>query len=333
LIIVAQYKIGVIVQQNSDQTSIESLINALQTTTEGQELNSIALSFEKYGEMAVVSLINLLQDEAVSLVIKRYVAWALWRIPDNRAVEPLLALLNIHDELTQSAIQTLGRIGDYRATEPLRAFLLNNSNEDLRATAASALGEIRDDYAIDALITALKTDNSAKVRRLAAFALKYYRGEKVIDALIAALGDEATIIPIWARYALDEQGEQARPHLKKVFDENPDLIHRIFNTWPWEWVEPCRQGQNRELQVEFENFLSGFLDNMVSRVEKFATIQEAHRHLAHNCPICGKVADDLSWFFFSTPPETWAALMGRAGWMTVCDDCHLQVDFFGGIMN
>ena len=29
----------------------------------------------------------------------------------------------------------------------------------------------------------------------------------------------------------------------------------------------------------------------------------------------------------------WEHLCGRAGWMTVCDRCHLQVDFFREAMN
>jgi hypothetical protein len=40
----------------------------------------------------------------------------------------------------------------------------------------------------------------------------------------------------------------------------------------------------------------------------------------------------LSWFHFESPDETWEHLGGRAGWMTVCDRCHLQLDFFREVL-
>jgi len=39
-------------------------------------------------------------------------------------------------------------------------------------------------------------------------------------------------------------------------------------------------------------------------------------------------ARQLSWFYFESPSETWEYLCGRAGWMTVCNRCQRQVDFF-----
>jgi len=42
------------------------------------------------------------------------------------------------------------------------------------------------------------------------------------------------------------------------------------------------------------------------------------------CPRCQK---PLTWIYFSSPPWTWQALCGTAGWLAVCDECHLQVDF------
>jgi len=45
------------------------------------------------------------------------------------------------------------------------------------------------------------------------------------------------------------------------------------------------------------------------------------------CPNCGRISEQLSWFWFNSPPEDWAALAGRAGWMSMCDVCHIQVEF------
>jgi len=52
-----------------------------------------------------------------------------------------------------------------------------------------------------------------------------------------------------------------------------------------------------------------------------------------SCPNCGLASEQLSWFWFSSPQEDWDALAGRAGWMSVCDACHIQVEFLNEIMS
>jgi HEAT repeat protein len=262
--------------------------------------------------------------------VKGIAVWALSRIPDERAVEPLLSLLDATDEhLKASVIHTLGRNGDPRVLEPIRHILLTDPSNALREEAVFALAEIHHERAADALIIAMKTDSSAEVRRLAAHSLRNQSGEGVVRALIEALHDEAEIVPAWARYALDEKAEEARPYLKRIYDENPEIIFRAFNTKPWEWVNASRENKYPESRAELDEMLG----SVGSSIGEASAAKVTYRDRAHDCPVCSKPADQLAWFFFSTPPETWRALMGRAGWMTVCDDCHIQVDFFGGILS
>ena len=54
---------------------------------------------------------------------------------------------------------------------------------------------------------------------------------------------------------------------------------------------------------------------------------------AKPCPQCRTASDQLSWFYFSSPAETWEHLCGRAGWLTVCDRCHRQVAIFMEVLN
>ncbi len=54
---------------------------------------------------------------------------------------------------------------------------------------------------------------------------------------------------------------------------------------------------------------------------------------AQICPSCATPPANLEWFYYSSPASTWAKMCGRAGWLTVCDECHLQVDFFVELMN
>jgi HEAT repeat protein len=204
---------------DADEAAVEALVDALYAA-EGEEakLISIATSLKKYGKTAIQPIVKLLQDNRVSSLIKRYAAWALWEIPDDRAVESLLSLLNDADAvLVESAINTLSRIGNHQATEPIQNILRKSVNVRLRAAAASALGFIRDEYAIDPLIAALKTDASEEVRRLAAQALSYYRGEKVVKALVEALYDKDQSVPIWATDAIKNTERQLGLIWKRFF--------------------------------------------------------------------------------------------------------------------
>jgi hypothetical protein len=48
------------------------------------------------------------------------------------------------------------------------------------------------------------------------------------------------------------------------------------------------------------------------------------------CPCCNR---PLTWIYFRSPKWTWKRLCGRAGWLGVCDECHLQVRFSLEVMN
>ena len=54
---------------------------------------------------------------------------------------------------------------------------------------------------------------------------------------------------------------------------------------------------------------------------------------ANPCPKCGKLPDHLEWFYYASLPSSWKALAGRAGWMTLCPQCNVQIDFFVELMN
>lgn len=39
------------------------------------------------------------------------------------------------------------------------------------------------------------------------------------------------------------------------------------------------------------------------------------------CRRCGRRSEDLEWFWFESPAQTWEWLCGRAGWATWCTRC------------
>ncbi len=51
------------------------------------------------------------------------------------------------------------------------------------------------------------------------------------------------------------------------------------------------------------------------------------------CPICGKPSEDLYWIYYSSPKCIWNRLCGRAGPLSICTDCHLQVQFICHFMS
>lgn len=82
--------------------------------------------------------------------------------------------------------------------------------------------------------------------------------------------------------------------------------------FPWEDVDACR-GQAAP-------------DEENARLPKL-------RAKGSRCPMCRTLAADLTWVYFVSPASMWEALCGRAGWMSICDACRVQVDFDLSIMN
>ncbi len=97
--------------------------------------------------------------------------------------------------------------------------------------------------------------------------------------------------------------------------DDSGLIDSQDGQFPWPDVDAARN--RRRLQEKHE----------------VAAAKDHYRTQAQACPKCGKAAKDLDWFYSESPAWTWQNLCGRAGWMSVCDDCHLQVDFFLEILN
>jgi hypothetical protein len=77
--------------------------------------------------------------------------------------------------------------------------------------------------------------------------------------------------------------------------------------------------------------------NMVERVRRNERIQRmrscgearaVHLCAARACPTCGTPAGVLHWLYFRSEAWTWEHQCGTAGWLTVCDSCHVQVNYF-----
>jgi HEAT repeat protein len=113
---------------------------------------------------------RLLEDNDPRVELPQ-VASALARVGDQNSVPVLTnALRHANWHVRREAAVALGKIGDNRALEPLSAMLKQDPDSNLRANAAQALGKFAWEEAIPALKSALD-DEDLFVRELAAEAL------------------------------------------------------------------------------------------------------------------------------------------------------------------
>jgi hypothetical protein len=96
---------------------------------------------------------------------------------------------------------------------------------------------------------------------------------------------------------------------------NHDDLLDDDDQFPWEDVEAARG------------------DERLQRQHPVAEGKTRYVATGKPCPKCATPADRLTWFYFESPAWTWEHLCGRAGWMTVCNRCQMQVDFFSEMMS
>lgn len=51
------------------------------------------------------------------------------------------------------------------------------------------------------------------------------------------------------------------------------------------------------------------------------------------CPFCGKPSEELDWISFCSSPLSWEMWAGTAGMLSICSDCHHQVEYIELLMN
>jgi hypothetical protein len=80
--------------------------------------------------------------------------------------------------------------------------------------------------------------------------------------------------------------------------------------FPWPWVQKAIDG----------------IEGIVYR-HAVKLAHDLHLGRARSCPGCGRAPSDLFWVSISDPEEAWDKGTGRVGFLTLCEDCRLQVDF------
>lgn len=137
------------------------------------------------------------------------IAWALAKLGDPRAAEPLIAVLVDPDGyVSLDVIAALGTLRDPRAVEPLIA-VLSDPDNSVRWNAIESLWEIKDGRATEPLIRML-SDPDMHVRRNAVNALGSLGDARAVDPLISMLSDANSVIRFDVIHALWNIGLDAR---------------------------------------------------------------------------------------------------------------------------
>jgi HEAT repeat protein len=170
--------------QIKDPRALKPLVGMLQSPHHGR------LAAETLGELgdpsAIPPLIAALKYEDA-----RYGALiALGKLKASTAVPILVSMLDsgaLTDSEKSRLIDTLGEIGDPRATAPLVA-LMNRSTTVWRSTIVGALGGIGDAAAVAVLVTALR-DRDEGLQNQAQWAFSKVRPQYGCDPLLQLLDD------------------------------------------------------------------------------------------------------------------------------------------------
>lgn len=145
------------------EPAVESLIKALGSEDKNIRRYSARVLGELGDARAIDALIKNLRDG--NKWVRRETSGALSKMGDP-ATTPLIELLEDPEwRVRGAAAWALGRIGNKRAVEPLIKSLLEDESGFVRSGAANALGAIGDERAVEPLKKATK-DESSYVRKV-----------------------------------------------------------------------------------------------------------------------------------------------------------------------
>jgi HEAT repeat protein len=210
-----------------------------------------------------------------SMRLRCSAATALGKIGDNRAIIPLMSILNDRNEnyrLRLAAAESLGKVGDDYVVKPLIDILADEREKSvyLKESVAKALGMLGDIRAIEPLIDILESKqgirdkfNFLKEQIIEALGRIGRPNRKASDSLLSALNDEAPSIRLAAVEALSAIGNDSCLNAlkEKVFDEDDDVAKAAtYAVYTLGGEEAVRELLSRENMPQFlRDELEGYI--------------------------------------------------------------------------
>jgi hypothetical protein len=209
-------------------------------------------------------------------------------------------------------------------------------------TAASSLPpvHIAAGMSIDAAIAAFRAGCNHPPERLwitdSWIAPRFDRLRELLSNPITDMEAEALRETVLKKRSLDSVIEWLTDHRSESWEGFRELTRRrATEAWkalrergffPWEDVDACRVSPPSDASAPAILVLSPAAEGLDEAKRRYMPS-------AVPCSKCGAAPEQLTWIHFISPAWTWEMLCGRAGWLTVCERCHLQVDFFTESMN
>jgi HEAT repeat protein len=174
-------------------------------------------------EQAVLLLLELLQDERPEM--RRTAAESLGKIGDPRAIDPLLALLSDREAaVREAAVLAIGRVQP-QVTDGVVLLLvqaLKDPAESVSQAAAAAIGEIEPSSRLLGPVVGLLRSSDAMIRRAAVRSLLQVDASRSIQALVEAGHDSDAEVRQGLVAAVGEWGGPAvSPWLRERMAQDP----------------------------------------------------------------------------------------------------------------
>jgi len=118
--------------------------------------------------------------------------------------------------------------------------------------------------------------------------------------------------------AFDRQKKESDAELRRLKAEEGKIKYeRIFAESEMAWK--TKAGTPWEAAMRDRDFQAK---------HDLSAAKQKYGHLTNPCPKCG--SRELTWFYYVTPPPRYELRQfhGFAGWMTACERCSVQIDFF-----
>ncbi|MEZ4666863.1 MAG: HEAT repeat domain-containing protein [Anaerolineae bacterium] len=227
------------------------------------------IGLRAFGQSAEMRIIRTL-EELPPHRVKDKLVYVLHEIGTKESV-PILREIILHEEndtyTRRTAIQALTKIAPNDAVNPLVLVLKSSTDDELRRWAANFLGRTNTE-AVHGLLNALS--DVPYVKDAVIRSLGKLGDKNAVPHLLAALTDHRNIlrdkygarmgvpyvtIAGSAAHALMNFSSEARAHLIQMRESNPQQLDRIYNQFPWEWIDQWRGKNYLQIVGELNNLL------------------------------------------------------------------------------
>ena len=86
--------------------------------------------------------------------------------------------------------------------------------------------------------------------------------------------------------------------------------------------------RNREYALQ-DDCLMSTEDTACSGLPSVEEAKKKFLQQAMSCPFCKTPPEQFSWVYLVIPQWACKAFDVKKGWLTICDHCKLQINFFG----